>query len=95
MDIEETITAIQDESDAYEDGPYEDTHGVRINHSRSVVRSVRLPEDEFTEISAFADRANVPVGSLITVGCWTASRLSGRARVTRLIDLSPTRTASG
>lgn len=66
MDIEEKIAAVQAESDAYKDVPIpEDTPGVRFNRSRTVVQSVRLPEDEFTEITAIADRANVPVSALI------------------------------
>lgn len=64
MDIRQAVRAAQAESEATRDEPLpEDVKGQRRN--RSVVQSVRLPEEAFADIERIADDAEVPVGALI------------------------------
>lgn len=64
MDAKRAVEVAQAESEATRDQPIpEDVRGER--RGRSVVQSVRLPADEFTEIERIAAQLNVPVGALI------------------------------
>ena len=64
MDIENTIKAIQRESEATKDLPLPD-NAVGERRGRSVVRSVRLPEAEYNEIEQLAEKLDVPVSALL------------------------------
>jgi hypothetical protein len=64
MDAKRAVEIAQAESEATRELPLpEGARGER--HGRSVVQSVRLPAEEFTEIERIAAQAGVPVGALI------------------------------
>jgi predicted DNA-binding ribbon-helix-helix protein len=63
---EDLIKDAQAESEATRGEPYPaGATGQRPNRARSVVQSVRLPADTFTEIEAIAKEHDIPVGALI------------------------------
>ena len=64
MDAKRAVEIAQAESEATRDEPIpEETRGER--RGRSVVQSVRLPAEQFTEIERIAAQADLPVGALI------------------------------
>lgn len=64
--IEKQVKKVQEESEATREDAYPpDSTGERRGSNRSVVQSVRLPDEKFAAIERLAHDAHVPVSALI------------------------------